>query len=121
MRELPRSRDAQTIHSVLDNLNTHFETSFIETFGTREAKRMLSRRRFHDTPTHASWLTRAEIEIGSLSRQSIRGRIPTEAVLSPHARFWQQARNQARAMISGKFTVRDAQAKFHDHEGSKLH
>lgn len=118
--QLPRYRHAHIIHIVLDHLNTPFETSFIETFGTSEAKRILSRIRFHYTPKHASWLNMAEIEIGILSSQSIRGRLPTEEVLAQHARIWQQARNQARAMISWKFTVRDARAKFHYHQGSKL-
>ena len=117
---LPRYHHAAIIHIVLDHLNTPFETSFIETFGTSEAKRILSRIRFHYTPKHASWLNMAEIEIGILSSQSIRGRLPTEEVLAQHARIWQQARNQARAMISWKFTVRDARAKFHYHQGSKL-
>ena len=37
--DLPRYKDATTIHVVLDNLNTHFEKSFLETFGKKETKR----------------------------------------------------------------------------------
>lgn len=119
--KLHRYRHATTIHLVLDNLNTHFEKSFIETFGTREANHLLSRIRFHYTPKHASWLNMAEIEIGILSRQSIKGRIPTEEKLREHTRLWQDSRNGARAMISWTFTVRNARAKFqYNNQGSKL-
>ena len=110
--DLPRYKDATTIHVVLDNLNTHFEKSFLETFGKKETKRIMSRIRFHYTPKHAAWLNMAEIEIGILSRQSIRGRIPTEGELVEKARLWQERRNDAQAMINWKFTVKDARVKF---------
>ena len=63
--------DARKIHLVLDNLNTHFESSFYETFSKKEAKRILKKIQFHYTPKHASWLDMAEIEINVLSRQCI--------------------------------------------------
>ena len=62
---------AEKIHLVLDNLNTHFESSFYEAFSKKEAKRILKRIEFHYTPKHASWLNMAEIEINVLSRQCI--------------------------------------------------
>ena len=106
---------------MLDNLNTHFEKSFIEPFGTRDATPLLARLRFHDTPQHASWLNMAEIEIGICSRQSIKGRIPTEEKRREQTSLWQDSRTGARAMISWTFTVRHARAKFQDHnQGSKL-
>lgn len=117
--ELPRYRIAKMIHIVLDNLNTHFEKSFVETFGAREAMRMLSRIHFHYTPKHASWLNMAEIEIGIFSRQSIKGRIGTEEKLGEHAKIWQRGRNRERAMINWRFTVKDARAKF-KYEPAKL-
>lgn len=110
--ELPRYRHAATIHIVLDNLNPHFEKSFMETFGTPEAARIMSRIAFHDTPKHASWLNMAEIEIGICSKQSIRGRIPTEAILRNQARIWQEGRNQEHAKITWTCTVQDARTKF---------
>jgi DDE superfamily endonuclease len=118
---LPRYHHAAIIHIVLDHLNTHCEKSFIETFGTSEAKRILSRLRFHYTPKHASWLNKAEIEIGILLTQSSRGRIPTAGKLLQYGRIWQKKRNRARAVISWKFTVRDARVKFqYNRRGSKL-
>ena len=119
--KLHRDRHATTIPSVLDHLNTHFENSFIETFGTREANHRLSRIRVHDTPKHASWLKMAESEIGMLSRQSIQGRIPPEEKLRAPTRLWQARRNGARAMSSWTFTVRHARATFQSNSrGSKL-
>jgi DDE superfamily endonuclease len=110
--ELPRYERATNIHIVLDNLNTHFEKSFTETFGEEETGRIMSRIQFHYTPKHASWLNMAEIEIGILSRQSIRGRIPTEEKLVEKAGLWQERRNGKQATINWKFTVKDARVKF---------
>ena len=47
--------DAEILRIVLDNLNTHFEKSFFETFDKKEAERILERIEFHYTPKHASW------------------------------------------------------------------
>lgn len=110
--ELPRYEKAETIHLVLDNLNTHFEKSLRETFEKTEAERLLSKIKFHHTPCHASWLNMAEIEIGILSRQSIRGRIPTENTLISNIAAWQAERNDANAKIEWRFTVDDARGKF---------
>ena len=71
-------KDATKIHLVLDNLNTHFKKSFIETFGDEEARRILDKIEFHYTPKHASWLNVAEIEIGIMDKQCLNRRIPTE-------------------------------------------
>ena len=60
--------EAEVIHIVCDNLNTHNARSFQETFGKEETQRLLERIRFHYTPKHASWLDMAEIEsLGSYS------------------------------------------------------
>ena len=55
--------DVDIIRMIVDNLNTHFKSSFYETFGKREGERILSKIEFHYTPKHASWLNVAEIEI----------------------------------------------------------
>lgn len=117
--ELPRYENAKTFHIVLDNLNTHFEKSFTETFGKRKTKRMMKRIQFHYTPKHASWLNMAEIEIGILSRQSIKGRIPAEKDLIERMRIWQERRNSVRSTINWKFTTENARSKF-QYDGSKL-
>lgn len=116
---LPIYRETEKIHFVLDNLNTHFETSFLETFGKREAKNILKRIQFHYTPKHASWLDMAEIEIGILDRQCIQGRIPTEEALTEKIRLWSEERNKQKKTIEWSFTVKKAREKF-QYCGSKL-
>lgn len=110
--DLPRYAETSKIHFVLDNLNTHFEKSLIETFGKEEAERILSRIQFHHTPKHASWLNMAEIEIGILDRQSIKGRIAAEAKMKTTIAAWSTARNEEGAKINWKFTVKEARVKF---------
>ncbi len=110
--ELSRYETADTIHIVLDNLNTHFVKSFLETYGKAETLKILSRIQFHYTPKHASWLNMAEIEIGILDRQSIRGRLPTEQKLVSQIQAWKKERNKHKAMVCWKFTVAEARKKF---------
>jgi hypothetical protein len=117
--DLPRYRDATTIHIVLDNLNTHFESSFHETFGETEALRILSRIQFHYTPVHASWLNMAEIEIGILDTSYLGKRVPTEDDLRTRAAHCVRERNEKRAIIEWTFTVQEARRKF-KYRGSKL-
>lgn len=109
---LPRYRAAHHIHVVLDNLNTHFVASFIETFGRQKARRLLRRIRFHYTPKHASWLNMAEIELSIVSRQTLGGRIPDEDALNGRIRLWRNKRNRAGATIKWKFTKDDARKIF---------
>jgi len=112
-------RKAKKIHFVLDQLNTHNEKSLYETFGTREAKRLLKRIQFHHTPKHASWLNMAEIELSILGRQCLNRRIPTEDILIREVAAWQQRRNQKKAQIRWKFTKQDARNVF-KYESAKL-
>ena len=116
---LERYQKAQKIHIVLDNLNTHFETSFFETFSKTEAEEILKKIQFHYTPKHASWLNMAEIEIGVMSRQAIRGRIPTHEYLEKQLAAWEKKRNLQNAMINWTFTTKKARRKF-KYKGSKL-
>jgi len=59
-------KSAKKIKLVLDNLNTHFEKSFYETFSENECCRLLKKIEFIYTPKLASWLNMAEIEINLL-------------------------------------------------------
>lgn len=112
---LPRYRRADIIHIVLDNLNTHFASSFHETFGDHIARRLLKRIRFHHTPKHASWLNMAEIELSILGRQCLNRRISTTQRLIAETAAWMQFRNMTHATIQWKFTVHDAQRVFQDY------
>jgi hypothetical protein len=106
---------ARKIHLVLDNLNTHFRTSFEEVLGLEAAADFLSRLQFHYTPKHASWLNMAEIEIGILDRQCTGRRIADEPRLCAEVRAWEQRRNQERCRIDWKFTRQDADRKLSRH------
>lgn len=111
---------AKRIHIVLDNLNAHFWKSLEQAFGAIETDRLRLRIQFHYTPAHASWLNMAEIELSILGRQCLNRRIPTEALLTETVRQWTARRNDTRAMINWKFTVKDARAVFTDHKSTKL-
>jgi len=106
---------ARKIHLVLDNLNTHFRSSFEEIMGTEAATVFLSRLEFHYTPKHASWLNMAEIEIGILDRQCTGRRIGDEAQLRSEVLAWEQRRNEAGSQIEWKFTRQDADRKLARH------
>jgi len=59
------------VHLVLDNLNTHKDTSqgrFISEWNRRHGGRF----RFHYTPTHGSWLNQIELWFGIVSRRVLR-------------------------------------------------
>ena len=105
-------RNVEKLHLVLDNLNTHFKKSFIETYDQRVAAKLLKRIKFHYTPKHASWLNMAEIEINVLSSQALKQRIPTEDQMAAIVKAWQTGRNRRQEKIVWKFTVKDARKKF---------
>jgi hypothetical protein len=101
------------IELVMDNLNTHTFHALVETFGKGEADRIWSRLRVHYTPTHASWLNMAEIEIGILSRQCLRRRLPDAWSLTTEIIAWEQARNATPAKIRWSFSLHDARHLFY--------
>ena len=108
-------RRARCLHLVLDNLNTHFATSFVDVLGERRAAKLLRRVRFHYTPKHASWLNMAEIEIGVLARQCLNTRFDARDTLQSHVQAWQQRRNNQRRPIEWTFTRQVADAKLGSH------
>lgn len=112
LTNIKRYENAETIHIVLDNLNTHFEKSITETFEKEEAERILKRIQFHYTPKHASWLNMAEIEIGIMDRQCTKGRMESKEKLKKNLKIWEKSRNERKATIQWKFTRKDARKKF---------
>lgn len=103
---------AKRIHVIMDNLNTHNESSFIEAFGKREGRRLWSRLVPHYTPKHASWLNIAENEIGVLSKQCLSRRIGSEEKLTQETSIWCQKRNQQRILVNWTFSRKKAKEKF---------
>ena len=106
---------AETIHLVLDNLNTHFRKTFVDVMGEEAAAALLRRVTFHYTPKHASWLNMAEIEIGIMDRQCTGQRIPAEELLRQQLQHWQHQRNAEGKGIEWKFTRQDADRKLSRH------
>lgn len=107
-----RFRNVDTIRLVLDNLNTHFPASFYETFPLEDATRILKKLEFHYTPTHASWLNMAEIELNVMDRECIGGRrIADETTLARELAVWEHRRNHVKRTIEWKFTRQDADKK----------
>jgi len=106
---------ASYIQLVLDNLNTHFEGSLIETFGKRKAARLLKKIKFIYTPKHGSWLNMAEIEINIMDRQCTGGRIESKERLASDVKIWSKERNDKQCDIEWKFTRQDADKKLSKH------
>jgi hypothetical protein len=106
---------ARRIHRVMDNLNTHFRKCFEEVLGVKKATALLRRVVFHYTPKQASWLNRAEIEIGILDRQCLDRRLPNQTTLINEVNAWQLQRNREQRGIKWSFTRQDADAKMARH------
>lgn len=106
---------AERIQLVLDNLNTHFAKSLIETFGEEEAAKFLDRITFIHTPKHASWLNMAEIEINVMDRQCTGGRIANQELLKSEVTSWSKSRNKKHCRIEWTFRRQDADKKLSKH------
>jgi transposase len=59
------------VHVVLDNLNTHIDTSqgaFVTEWNRQHGNRFV----FHYTPTHGSWLNQVELWFGIVGKRVLR-------------------------------------------------
>lgn len=106
---------AEYTNLVMDNLNTHHYLSLVEAFGKLEADRIMKRLRFHFTPTHASWLNMAEVELSILSGQCLSRRMADDWTLRYEVAAWETDRNARKAQICWKFTTDDARNVFKQH------
>jgi hypothetical protein len=106
---------AETISLVLDNLNTHFASSFYETFSEQEAEKILDRITFYYTPKHGSWLNMAEIEINVMDKECLDRRIGEEEELKNQLKQWTKQRNKAMKKINWTFTKKDVDKKLSKH------
>jgi len=106
---------AKKVRLVLDNLNTHFSSSFYETFSKEEAERILGKIDFYYTPKHGSWLNMAEIEINMMDRECLARRIGEAEKLINEINDWTENRNEIKKKIYWKFTKQDADEKLAKH------
>ena len=83
---------AETIHLVMDNLNTHCEKSLADHFGTERGRQLWARFTVHYTPKHGSWLNPAELEASLWSRECLgHNRVASFAELRRRTRVWNAA------------------------------
>jgi len=104
---------AKSIVLVMDNLNTHNESSLIERYGKKLGAKIWARFEVHYTPKHASWLNQAEIAIGIYSRQCLgKDRIGTISDLRSRSKAWNKRANKEKIRITWTFTKKKARKKF---------
>jgi hypothetical protein len=95
----------------MDNLNTHTLASLYATFEPALARQLAERFEIHHTPKHGSWLNMAELDIGVLSRQCLRQRIPSMEKMGDEVRAWVTERNGHKSTVRWQFTTADARIK----------
>jgi hypothetical protein len=81
-------------------------------FSKKEASRFFSRVSLHFTPTHASWLNMAQIEINCLKAQGLKQRIASEKEMNQKKDAIVAERNGRLARIDWGFTKAKAREKF---------
>lgn len=103
--------DCKKIVLVMDNLNTHSIASLYETFPADEALRLAKKLEIHYTPKHGSWLNMAEIEIGIMNRQCLKGYLSDIEITTTKANAWCTDRNDKGLSVNWQFTTADARIK----------
>ena len=107
--------EAEKITVILDNLNTHNESSFYETFEASEAKRLSDKFEFIYTPPKASWLNMIEIEFSAISRQCLDRRIGSQEELAKEVSGVVKERAEKGIKINWQFSIESARKKFNRH------
>jgi hypothetical protein len=106
-----RYPNAESIHVVLDNLNTHNAASLYAAFPPEEARAMARKRVFHYTPKHGSWLNIAEIELAVLSNSCLSKRIPDAQTLQRQIQANLRERNAKSLPVKWQFSIQDTRRK----------
>lgn len=109
-------KKARKVHLIIDNLNTHNEKTVLDHLGDKKGMEVTKRIVWHYTPKHASWLNMAEIEIGVVTQQVLKKRIPEKTILTAEVRAYQNRRNTDKAVINWRFTSVMAKEKFKLHK-----
>jgi hypothetical protein len=102
---------AEQIVLVLDNLSTPSPAALYEAFEPAEARRLVERLEWHDTPKHGSWLNVAEMELSVLARRCLDRRIPDLGALRREVAAWEEKRNAAVVKVDWQFTTAEARVK----------
>jgi transposase len=105
--------EAEKIHLVWDNLNTHKEKPLVEFFGEEEGHKIWEKVEVHYTPEHGSWLNQAEMAISIYSRQCLgKRRIGSFEELRMETNAWNRSTNRNPSPVRWTFTVSKARKKF---------
>jgi len=107
--------EAEKIIVILDNLNTHNESSFYEVFEAEEAFRLSQIFEFVHTPKSASWLNMIEIEFSAISRLCLDRRIPSKEQLEKEVLAIIKERSEKAIKINWQFSVETAREKLNRH------
>ncbi len=103
--------EAEKITIVQDNLAAHKPSALYEIMPAEQARRILRRLEFVQTPKHGSWLNVAEIEIGLLKRLGIAARVGSQQELEKQVEAYQKTRNTKEVKIDWHFTTAEARVK----------
>jgi hypothetical protein len=105
--------NVKIIHLVMDNYCTHTMKSLTDYFGEIEGRKLWEKFKIHYTPTHASWLDQAEIEIGIYSHQCLgKRRIDNIEHLKKETKAWNKRVNEKKLKFEWRFTTTKARKKF---------
>jgi DDE superfamily endonuclease len=107
--------EAEKIIVILDNLNTHNESSFYEVFEAEEAFRVAQKFQFIHTPKSASWLNMIEIEFSAISRLCLDRRIPSKEQLEKEVLAIIKERSEKAIKINWQFSIETAREKLNRH------
>lgn len=107
--------EAEKIIVIMDNLNTHNESSFYEVFEAEEAFRLSQRFEFVHTPKSASWLNMIEIEFSAISRLCLDRRIPSKEILAKEVLAIVKERSKKEIKINWQFSIESAREKLNRH------
>lgn len=107
--------EAEKITVILDNLNTHNESSFYQVFEAEEAKRLSDKFEFIYTPKSASWLNMIEIEFSAISRLCLNRRIPSQDRLEREVLAIVKERSEKQVKINWQFSIESARTKLNRH------
>ncbi len=107
--------EAERITVVLDNLNTHNESSFYEAFSAEQAKRLSDKFEFIYTPPKASWLNMIEIEFSAVSRLCLDRRIASKEELEKQVLAIAKERTEKTIKINWQFSIETARTKLNRH------
>ena len=108
-----RYAETDTIHLVLDNLNSHSRKAVVERLGGQAGDWPWRRFTVRYTPKHGSWLNQAEIVISLFSRQCLgRRRIGDQSSLRTETWAWSRRMNRHGVPIQWNFTRKKARKTF---------